>query len=231
MAGTILVVEDELAIQELVSFSLSCHGFSVRGAASVAAARREIEAGCPARVILDRMLPDGEGLAVLRGLRRQPLTQELAVILLTARAGEAERIEGLDAGADDYVSKPFSPRELVARVQALFRRHRPAPADPCLRYGPIVIDPARHQTTVAGQAIPIGMAEFKLLKFLVGEPERVHSRLQLLGKVWGGHAVVEERTVDVHILRLRKTLAAVQAQHLVQTVRGLGYRLSSRGEV
>ncbi len=228
MATNILVVEDEAAIQELVCFALESQGFETRRAASVTEARRELEAALPDLLLLDLMLPDGDGLSLLRELRRTESTRQLPAIMLTARADEADRVAGLDGGCDDYVGKPFSPRELVSRVRALLRVRKPERESQQLSYGPIQIDSARHETSVGGRAIRIGFSEFKLLKFLVGHPERVFSRAQLLGRVWGDRAAVDERTVDVHILRLRKTLASANAQHLVQTVRGLGYRLSAR---
>lgn len=230
MAANILVVEDEAAIQELVCFALESQGFETRRAASVSEARRELEAALPDLLLLDLMLPDGDGLSLLRELRRTERTRQLPAIMLTARADEADRVAGLDGGCDDYMGKPFSPRELVSRVRALLRVRNPEREGQQLSYGPIQIDSARHETSVGGRAIRIGFSEFKLLKFLVGHPERVFSRAQLLGRVWGDRAAVDERTVDVHILRLRKTLASANAQHLVQTVRGLGYRLSARAQ-
>jgi two-component system phosphate regulon response regulator PhoB len=230
MAGSILVVEDEPAIQELVSFSCSSSGYKVRRADSVGAAQDAIRQELPDLVILDWMLPDRAGIELLRDLRGAERTRTLPVILLTAKSAEGDRVAGLDAGADDYVVKPFSPRELVSRVRALFRRRAPQHSGESLSYGPLSIDPARHEVLVEGKPVKMGLAEFKLLKFLVGHPERVYSRSQLLDSVWGDHVFIEERTVDVHVLRLRKALAVAGAQHLVQTVRGLGYRLSARAE-
>jgi two-component system phosphate regulon response regulator PhoB len=230
MAGSILVVEDEPAIQELVSFACSNGGYKVRRADSVRAAQDEIRRVLPDLVILDWMLPDRPGVELLRELRGDERTRGLPIILLTARSAESDRVAGLDAGADDYVVKPFSPRELVSRVRALFRRRAPQLSGESLSYGPLTIDPARHEVLVEGRAVRMGLAEFRLLRYLVGHPERVFSRGQLLDGVWGDHVFIEERTVDVHVLRLRKALAAVGAQGLVQTVRGLGYRLSARAE-
>jgi len=230
MAGAILVVEDEPAIQELVSFACGNGGYKVRRADSVRAAQEAIRQALPDLVILDWMLPDRPGVELLRELRGDERTRGLPIILLTAKGAESDRVTGLDAGADDYVVKPFSPRELVSRVRALFRRRAPQHSGEALSYGPLTIDPARHEVAVDGRPVKMGMAEFKLLKYLVGHPERVFSRGQLLDSVWGDHVFIEERTVDVHVLRLRKALAAVGAQGLVQTVRGLGYRLSARGE-
>jgi two-component system phosphate regulon response regulator PhoB len=230
MAGSILVVEDEPAIQELVSFSCSSSGYKVRRADSVGSAQEAIRLELPDLVILDWMLPDRPGIELLRNLRSEERTRGLPVILLTAKSAESDRVAGLDAGADDYVVKPFSPRELVSRVRAVFRRRAPQHSGESLSYGPLTIDPARHEVLVGGKPVKMGLAEFKLLKYLVGHPERVFSRGQLLDSVWGDHVFIEERTVDVHVLRLRKSLATAGAQGLVQTVRGLGYRLSARAE-
>lgn len=226
MATSILVVEDEPAIQELVSFTCANSGFSVRRAESASAAHDAIRDELPDLVILDWMLPDRAGIDLLRDLRTDERTKSLPIILLTAKSAEGDKVAGLDAGADDYVVKPFSPRELVSRLRAVFRRRAPEHSGEALAYGSLSIDPARHEVRVGNQAVKMGLAEFKLLKFLVGHPERVFSRSQLLDSVWGDHVFIEERTVDVHMLRLRKALAPARAQHLVQTVRGLGYRLS-----
>jgi two-component system phosphate regulon response regulator PhoB len=230
MSGSILVVEDEPAIQELVSFACGNGGYKVRRADSVRAAQEAIRQALPDLVILDWMLPDRPGIELLRDLRGDERTRGLPIILLTAKGAESDKVAGLDAGADDYVVKPFSPRELVSRVRAVFRRRAPQLSGESLSYGSLTIDPARHEVLVEGRAVKMGLAEFKLLKFLVGHPERVFSRGQLLDSVWGDHVFIEERTVDVHVLRMRKALATVGAQGLVQTVRGLGYRLSTRAE-
>ncbi len=231
MAASILVVEDEPAIQELVSFTCESSGFEVRRAESVAAAQRAIRERLPDLVILDWMLPDRAGIELLRELRGGERTKSVPVILLTAKSAESDKVAGLDAGADDYVVKPFSPRELVSRMRAVFRRRAPEKSGEVLAYGPLAIDPARHEVSVDGKPVKMGLAEFKLLKFLIGYPEHVFTRSQLLDSVWGDHVFIEERTVDVHVLRLRKALAAAGAQHLIQTVRGLGYRLSTRTEL
>ena len=172
----------------------------------------------------------GGRLVAIKELRRDERTRGLPVILLTAKGAESDKVAGLDAGADDYVVKPFSPRELVSRVRAVFRRRAPQHSGEPLSYGPLTIDPSRHEVLVDGKPVKMGLAEFKLLRHLVGHPERVFSRGQLLDGVWGDHVFIEERTVDVHVLRLRKALSAAGAQGLVQTVRGLGYRLSARAE-
>jgi two-component system phosphate regulon response regulator PhoB len=229
-ATSILVIEDEPAIQELVAYTCSTQGFSVRRADSVRAAREAIDRELPDLVLLDWMLPDRSGIELLRDLRSQDRTRVLPVIMLTAKGNEADKVVGLDTGADDYVVKPFSPRELVARIRAVFRRRAPEHSGETLSYGPLTLDPARHEIQVDGKPVKIGMAEFKLLHFLIGHPDRVFSRAQLLDNVWGDHVFIEERTVDVHVLRLRKALLPVGTQHLIQTVRGLGYRLSTRSE-
>jgi two-component system phosphate regulon response regulator PhoB len=230
VTASILVVEDEPAIQELVAYTCSSNGYTVRRAESVGAAREAIGQQLPDLVLLDWMLPDRPGIELLKDLRGGERTRGVPVIMLTARGGEADRVVGLDTGADDYVVKPFSPRELVSRIRAVFRRRAPQHSGEAIEYGPLAIDPARHEVQVDGKPVKMGLAEFKLLSFLVGHPDRVFSRTQLLDNVWGDHVFIEERTVDVHVLRLRKALAPVHAQHLIQTVRGLGYRLSTRPE-
>jgi two-component system, OmpR family, phosphate regulon response regulator PhoB len=230
VGASILVVEDEPAIQELVAYTCSSNGYTVRRAESVGAARDAIGQQLPDLVLLDWMLPDKPGIELLKDLRGGERTRSVPVIMLTARGSEADRVVGLDTGADDYVVKPFSPRELVSRIRAVFRRRAPQHSGEAIEYGPLAIDPARHEVQVDGKPVKMGLAEFKLLSFLVGHPDRVFSRTQLLDNVWGDHVFIEERTVDVHVLRLRKALAPAGAQQLVQTVRGLGYRLSTRPE-
>jgi two-component system phosphate regulon response regulator PhoB len=230
LSASILVVEDEPAIQELVAYTCSSNGYSVRRADSVGAAREAIGQQLPDLVLLDWMLPDKPGIELLRDLRSGDRTRGVPVIMLTARGSEADRVVGLDTGADDYVVKPFSPRELASRIRAVFRRRAPQHSGESVEYGPLTIDPARHEVMVDGKPVRMGLAEFKLLSFLASHPDRVFSRTQLLDNVWGDHVFIEERTVDVHVLRLRKALTPVGAQQLVQTVRGLGYRLSSRPE-
>jgi two-component system phosphate regulon response regulator PhoB len=229
--ASILVVEDEPAIQELVSFTCTSNGFAVRQAESAGAAELAIREELPDLILLDWMLPDRTGIELLRELRAQERTRSVPVIMLTARGTEHDKVAGLDAGADDYVVKPFSPRELASRVRAVFRRRAPQHSGEPLAYGPLAIDPVRHEVTFDGRPVKMGLAEFKLLRFLIGHPDRVFSRAQLLDSVWGDHVFIEERTVDVHVLRLRKALMPVSAHQLLQTVRGLGYRLSARGEI
>jgi two-component system phosphate regulon response regulator PhoB len=230
VSASILVVEDEPAIQELVAYTCSSNGYTVRRAESVSAAREAIGQQLPDLVLLDWMLPDKPGIDLLKDLRTEDRTRAVPVIMLTARGSEADRVVGLDTGADDYVVKPFSPRELVSRIRAVFRRRAPQHSGESVSYGPLTIDPARHEVLVDSNPVSMGLAEFKLLSFLVNHPDRVYSRAQLLDNIWGDHVFIEERTVDVHVLRLRKALTPASAQHLVQTVRGLGYRLSTRPE-
>jgi two-component system phosphate regulon response regulator PhoB len=229
-ATSILIIEDEPAIQELVAYTCSSQGYAVRRADSVRAGREAIDRELPDLVLLDWMLPDKSGIELLRDLRSQERTRVVPVIMLTAKGNEADKVVGLDTGADDYVVKPFSPRELVARIRAVFRRRAPEHSGETLSYGPLTLDPEQHEIQVDGKPVRIGLAEFKLLRFLISHPDRVFSRTQLLDSVWGDHVFIEERTIDVHVLRLRKALAPLGAQHLIQTVRGLGYRLSTRSE-
>jgi two-component system phosphate regulon response regulator PhoB len=230
VTAAILVVEDEPAIQELVAYACRTNGYAVRRAESVSTAREAIGQQLPDLVLLDWMLPDKPGIELLKELRAMERTRAVPVIMLTAKGSEADRVVGLDTGADDYVVKPFSPRELVSRIRAVFRRRAPQHSGGSVDYGPLTIDQNRHLVLFEGKPVKMGMAEFKLLSYLASYPERVFSRSQLLDGVWGDHVFIEERTVDVHILRLRKSLAPVNAQHLVQTVRGLGYRLSTQPE-
>jgi two-component system phosphate regulon response regulator PhoB len=230
MPATILVVEDEPSIQELVVYACRTNGFEVRRSDSVGSARNEVAGQLPDLVLLDWMLPDRPGIDFLRELRGHDRTKALPVIMLTAKGNEADKVTGLDAGADDYVVKPFSPRELVSRIRAVFRRRAPQLAGEALEYGPLRLDASRHEVTAGGAAVKMGLAEFKLLSFFMSQPDRVFTRAQLLDGVWGDHVFIEERTVDVHMLRLRKALAPYGLQHLLQTVRGLGYRLSLRAE-
>ena len=204
MSTNILIVEDEPAIQELVAYTCSSNGYSVRRAESVSAARVAIGQQLPDLVLLDWMLPDRPGIDLLKDLRAEDRTRAVPVIMLTARGSEADRVVGLDTGADDYVVKPFSPRELVSRIRAVFRRRAPQHSGESVSYGPLTIDPARHEVLVDGTPVSMGLAEFKLLSFLVNHPDRVYSRAQLLDSIWGDHVFIEERTVDVHVLRLRK---------------------------
>lgn len=220
---TILVVEDEPGIAELLRFTLESAGFTFVLATDGNSARRVLEGSLPQVVLLDWMLPDHQGIDLLNEWRAQPRTATLPIIMLTAKGLDEDKVKGLNAGADDYVTKPFSPRELVARINALLRRNAQNDVTHVQSVGVISLDEERHLVTVNGAPIELGPAEFKLLNFLMGYPERVFSRGQLLDKVWGDHAFLEERTVDVHIMRLRKSLGA--AADYIKTVRSVGYML------
>lgn len=230
MAARILVVEDEPAIQELVAYACQTSGFEVRRSDSVRAAREAVSSELPDLVLLDWMLPDRPGIELLRELRGEERTRALPVIMLTAKGNETDKVAGLDAGADDYVVKPFSPRELVSRIRAVFRRRAPQLAGEVMEYGPLRLDAARRELLANGKPVRMGLTEFNLLSFFMAHPERVFSRSQLLDGVWGDHVFIEERTIDVHMLRLRRALAPFDLQYMIQTVRGLGYRLSQRAE-
>jgi two-component system phosphate regulon response regulator PhoB len=226
MNASILVVEDEPAIQELLRVNLESAGFSVRAAEDAETAQEQIRNSLPDLVLLDWMLPGQSGLAFARSLRGDARTRDLPIIIVTARSDESDRVAGLEAWVDDYVTKPFSPRELKARIKSVLRRRAPEAAQEQLTVGPLTLDPATHQVTVNGQRVQIGPTEFRLLKFLIARPERVHSRTQLLDKVWGDHVYIEERTVDVHIRRLRLALEPLGCSSMIETVRGSGYRLT-----
>ena len=222
----ILIVEDEPAIIELVTFSLRETGWNVRSVQNVADAWEAISQRVPHLILLDWMLPDQTGLRLLARIRADANFRDIPVIMLTAKSMEEDKIAGLNNGADDYVTKPFSPRELLARAKALLRRKSPEHAEATLCAGAVTLDPVSCSVQIAGQKIDIGHAEYKLLKFFMANPERVYSRSQLLDKVWGDHAVIEERTVDVHVLRLRKALK--ESESLIRTVRSVGYMLSEK---
>ena len=226
----VLVVEDESAIAELIAINLRHAGHDVAIAGDAEQAQVAVDGVLPDLVILDWMLPGQSGIALARRWRGQARTRELPVIMLTARADEADKISGLDAGADDYLVKPFSPHELMARIRAVLRRKAPEALDTAVEVGALRLDPATRRVTREGQEIKVGPTEFRLLHFFLTHPERVHSRAQLLDRVWGDHVFIEERTVDVHVKRLRETLAPVGCAHLIETVRGAGYRLSNRAD-
>ena len=227
MMPNILVVEDEPAIRELLKINLVDAGYEVREAADAEAANALLKEALPDLVLLDWMLPGQSGLAFAKRLRADPRTKEVPVIMVTARTDEADRVAGLEAWVDDYVTKPFSPRELKARIKSVLRRRAPEAAQETLSVGGLALDPLTHRVTANGQPIAIGPTEFRLLRFLLARPERVHSRAQLLDQVWGDHVYIEERTVDVHVRRLRLALEPYGLDNLVETVRGSGYRLAS----
>lgn len=223
---SVLVVEDEPAIAELIAVNLRHNGFQPTLAPDGMSAQREIDAVLPDVVLLDWMLPGESGLSLARRWRNDPRTKAVPIIMLTARGDEADRVAGLDAGADDYMAKPFSTKEMLARIRAVLRRRAPEQSAVALEVGRLRLDTATHRVTYDGQALKLGPTEFKLLQYLMGHAERVHSRGQLLDKVWGDHVFIEERTVDVHIKRLREALG--EAAAMVETVRGAGYRLSTQ---
>jgi two-component system phosphate regulon response regulator PhoB len=227
VSTSILVVEDEPAIQELLRVSLEDAGFAVHAVADAESARARIKGALPDLVLLDWMLPGQSGLALARTLRADARTRELPIIMLTARGDEADRVAGLEAWVDDYVTKPFSPRELKARIKSVLRRRAPEAAQETLAVGTLRLDPATHRVTAAGAAVDLGPTEFRLLKFLMARPERVHTRTHLLDQVWGDHVYIEERTIDVHIRRLRLALEPHGQEHMIETVRGSGYRLAA----
>ncbi len=233
MAVTILVVEDEPAIQELISLNLKRAGHMVLCANNAEQAKQLINNVLPDLVLLDWMLPDTTGIELARRLRREARTKSIPIIMLTARVQENDKISGLEAGADDYITKPFSPRELIARIKAVLRRRLPEMSDEIIELGGLKLDPTTHRVHVYAlddpsktTEITLGPTEFRLLHYLMAYKERVHTRAQLLDRVWGDHVFIEDRTVDVHIRRLRKILEAVDKENLVQTVRGTGYRFS-----
>jgi two-component system, OmpR family, phosphate regulon response regulator PhoB len=227
MSPSVLVVEDEPAIQELLRVNLVDAGYEVRAALDAESAQRELNAALPTLLLLDWMLPGKSGLTLAKELRASTRTRDLPIIMLTARSDEADKIAGLDAWVDDYVTKPFSPRELKARIRAVLRRRAPESAQEVLTAGRLRLDPATHRVTVDEETVPLGPSEFRLLRFLLARPERVHSRTQLLDQVWGDHVYIEERTVDVHIRRLRLALEPFGEDRLIETVRGAGYRLTA----
>ena len=223
--ATVLVVEDEPAILELVAVNLEHAGFGVLRAASAEEATRAMADVLPDVVILDWMLPGQSGHALAKRLRADARTRDLPIIFLTARADESDKVAGLEAGADDYVTKPFSPRELVARIRAVLRRRAPELGDAAVEIAGLRLDPGAHRVTGHGKPLAMGPTEFRLLHFLMTHPDRVYSRAKLLDEVWGDHVFLEERTVDVHIRRLRQALAPSGHARLVDTVRGSGYVL------
>jgi len=224
VGNRILVIEDEPAIQELIAVNLEHAGHKALRAGSaeegLAAIRREL----PDLVLLDWMLPGESGEALAKRLRADPRTRELPIIVLTARVAEQDKVQGLEAGADDYVAKPFSPRELLARINAVLRRRAPQLAEEAIEIGGLLLNPATQRVSAGKDAVDLGPTEFRLLRFFMTHPERVFTRTQLLDEVWGDHVFLEDRTVDVHIRRLRQALAATGRDRLVETVRGTGYR-------
>ena len=227
-ANTILIVEDEPAIREMVAMALERSGYQILQAATAEEAERVIANGLPTLILLDWMLPGMSGIELARRLRRDDYTRDTPIIMLTARSEEDDRIRGLEVGADDYIAKPFSTRELQARIKAVLRRSQPHDEEGILSADSLKVDTASHRVTALDRAVDMGPTEFRLLHFFMSHPERVYSRSQLLDMVWGRGAYVEERTVDVHIRRLRKALEPSGHDALIQTVRGAGYRFSQQ---
>ena len=226
----ILVVEDERPIREMIAFGLRRAGYEVAEAEDCREARTAIADQRPDLLLVDWMLPDMSGLELTRQLKKDRETRDLPVIMLTARAEEHDKVAGLEGGADDYLTKPFSPRELLARIQAVLRRVDPAVGGEIVDIEGLRLDPVAHRVTAGDKPVVLGPTEYRMLEFFMTHPDRVYSREQLLDRIWGGNVYVEERTIDVHIRRLRKALEEFGYDRLVQTVRGAGYRFSGRGE-
>jgi two-component system phosphate regulon response regulator PhoB len=224
----VLIVDDETAIREMIRFSLLSSGFECTEAGDTDEAQNSLKADMPDIILLDWMLPGLSGLKFAQLLKRNPSTRSIPIIMLTARSEESNKVLGLNSGADDYVTKPFSPRELVARILAVLRRVKSDTATNVLEIDNLMLDPNSHRVTVGKQLLSLGPTEFRLLHFLMNHPERVYSRAQLIDLIWGKDVYVEERTVDVHIRRLRKALEPSGHDRLIQTVRSAGYRLSTR---
>jgi two-component system phosphate regulon response regulator PhoB len=229
-AKQILVVEDERPIREMIAFGLRRAGFEVREAGDARQGRAEVANKLPDLLLVDWMLPDTSGLEFTRALKRDRATRELPVIMLTARAEEGDKLAGLEGGADDYITKPFSPRELLARINAVLRRSSPSEGGERIDIEGLVLDQSGQRVSVGERTVALGPTEYRMLAFFMTHPERVYTREQLLDRVWGGNVYVEERTIDVHIRRLRKALEEFGYDRFIQTVRGSGYRFSARAE-
>ncbi len=227
----VLVVEDESAIAELIAINLRHAGYGVTIASDADQAQIEVDGILPDLVVLDWMLPGQSGLVLAKRWRTQARTRELPIIMLTARAEEGDMISGLDAGADDYLTKPFSTNELLARIRAVLRRKAPEALDTMVDVAGLKLDPATRRVARDDREVRIGPTEFRLLHFFMTHPERIHSRAQLLDRVWGDHVFIEERTVDVHVKRLREALDPVGCSRMIETVRGAGYRLTQQAQL
>lgn len=223
----VLIVEDESPIAELIAVNLRHNGFRPTWAMDSASAQRELDAVLPDVILLDWMLPGESGLVLAKRWRANPRTKDVPIIMLTARGDEMDRVSGLDAGADDYITKPFSTKELLARVRAVLRRRAPEQIGGVVSIGALSLDASTYRVVYNEQMLKLGPTEFKLLHYLMNHAERVHSRSQLLDKVWGDHVFIEERTVDVHVKRLREALGSMAGQ-MIETVRGAGYRLTAQ---
>ena len=228
MPATILIVEDEPAIAELVALHCKHAGYTVKVAHAVLDARDVVDEALPDLIVLDWMLPDKSGIDFARELRKDDRTRDLPILMLTARAAEDDKVRGLEVGADDYVTKPFSPKELIARIKALLRRAAPETSEEPIEVAGLRLEPTAHRVSGNGEELKVGPTEFRLLRFLMSRPDRVMTRQALLDGVWGDHVFIEERTVDVHVRRLRMALEPTGHDALVETVRGGGYRLRKR---
>ncbi|MGL4715396.1 MAG: phosphate regulon transcriptional regulator PhoB [Aeromonas sp.] len=228
MAKRILVVEDETPIREMLCFVLEQKGYDVIEAEDFADGLAKVSEPYPELILLDWMMPGGSGIQFIKQLKQDELTRQIPVVMLTARGEEEDKVRGLEAGADDYITKPFSPKELTARLHAVMRRVSPTSLDEAIEVQGLKLDPVSHRVSVEEGALDMGPTEFKLLHFFMTHPERVYSREQLLNNVWGTNVYVEDRTVDVHIRRLRKAIEGTGHDKLIQTVRGAGYRFSTR---
>ncbi len=228
MATKILVVEDEAAVREMICFVLKQSGYDTLEAGDAAEARKHLSSSTPSLILMDWMLPGTSGVELTRELKQDPLTRDIPVIMLTARGEEDDKVRGLECGAEDYVTKPFSPRELAARVKVILRRVAPHATEEMVSTGDLQLDPSSYRVNVGSQEVELGPTEFRLLHFFMTHQDKVYSRSRLLDKVWGTNVFIEERTVDVHIRRLRKALEPHGVDGLVQTVRGAGYRFSAR---
>jgi two-component system phosphate regulon response regulator PhoB len=228
MSGYILVVEDETPIREMITFVLEQNGFNFVEAVDIKQAKEKIVEPYPDLILLDWMLPGGSGVKLAKELKQSEYSRNIPIIMLTARADEDDKVKGLDAGVDDYVTKPFSPKELIARIRAVIRRVSPTILAEKVEFHGLKLDPVSHHVTIKGEVLDLGPTEFRLLHFFMTHTERVYSREQLLDNVWGTNVYVEDRTVDVHIRRLRKAISGAGHEDFIQTVRGAGYRFSGK---
>ena len=228
MSRNILVVEDETPIREMISFVLDQNGFNAIEACDIEQALTKIREPYPDLILLDWMLPGGTGVSLAKKLKQNEYTRNIPVIMLTARSEEDDKVKGFEAGVDDYVTKPFSPKELIARIKAVIRRVSPTSLEEEVDFHGLKLDPVSHRVAINGNSLALGPTEFRLLHFFMTHPERVYSREQLLDNVWGTNIYVEDRTVDVHIRRLRKAISGEGHEEFVQTVRGAGYRFSGK---
>ncbi|MCH1918381.1 phosphate regulon transcriptional regulator PhoB [Shewanella sp. A3A] len=228
MTARILIVEDEAAIREMLTFVMEQHGFATSAAEDFESASALLTEPYPDLILLDWMFPGGSGIQFAKTLKQDEFTRQIPIIMLTARGEEEDKVKGLEVGADDYITKPFSPKELVARIKAVLRRAAPTRLEDTIEVQGLTLDPVSHRVTVGENVLDMGPTEFRLLHFFMTHPERVYSREQLLDNVWGTNVYVEDRTVDVHIRRLRKAVEPSGHDNLIQTVRGAGYRFSTR---